>query len=326
MGELFPVDLTSLFTEAIAEDKRPPDGKLHASSDLTGSLRHVQLRALGVPAKPSSIASQIRLMTGTLWHRWLQELLVRKGIRVWTEIKLDEYLPDGWSGTADYVFYHPEYEAFVLGDLKTTKGESIFFVNRDGAKEEHIWQLSSYFHGLVAMGLPMVEQVGVLYLPMNDISSGDSPDPTLQEVKPLDESVVWKRMTERAFSVQRVREQIAAEGYHVVGNGPLDISEWNPHKDNSKLLESLTTFLAPEQERIQKLVWDGRKSIFNVVLTPHWSAAYCDWEPPICQCSLQGTTKIGQYDLDGTYTPRKGYEDTEITVTPSEKELNRRRA
>lgn len=325
MGELIPVDLTSLFIEAIEADKRPPDGKLHASSDLVGSLRHTQLRAIGAPQRPANIASQIRLMTGTLWHRFLESLLHANGIEVHTEVKLDEWLPSGWSGTADYVFKHPEYDAYVLGDLKTTKGESMFFINRDGAKREHIWQLSAYFWALVDAGKPMLDSVGVLYVPMNDISSGDTPAPSWQEVTPIPRDVIHPVMEERSESVSTLRADIALEGYRFDSNGLLEEFRVPGWSENTKLLEWLGEVLAPEQEREQKKVWDGKKSVYNVVLTPHWSAAYCDWDEPLCNCRNQGQTKIGEYNLDGDYTPRKGYENIEPVVSPTRKELNERR-
>lgn len=324
MGELFPVDLPQLFRDAIASDKREPDGKLHASSDLVGSVRHVQLRAIGAPQREASIASQIRLMTGTLWHRWLESLLHEAGIEVHTEVKLDEWMPEGWSGTADYVFKHPD-GTYSLGDLKTTRGEGIFFINRDGAKESHIWQLSAYFWALVNAGIPMVNEVGVFYVPMNDVSTG-SPEPSLQAVKPLDEDTVRIEMWERLKSVADLRNAIISEGYYFDSNALLKEFDLPGSEPNAKLLGTLTELLAPEQERIQKLKWDSKNSVLNVVLVPHWSAAYCDWDAPLCDCRNQGNTKIGSYDLEGEYTPRRGYSDIAPTVEPTRKELNERKA
>lgn len=302
MPDLFPVDLTSLLSQAIEGDQRPPDGKLHASSDLVGSLRHTQLRVLGVPERPRRVASGFRNMTGTLWHKYLEGILASTDVQVDTEVKLDEYLPPGWSGTADYVFFHPGYEAYVLGDLKTVKGESMFFVNRDGAKEEHIWQLSLYFWALVEKGLPMVNTMGILYIPFYDTRvESKSPEPVLQEVSPLPAEVVLERAESRSKAVQAVVDGL----------------------DRGEKLEDL---LAPEQEKVQKLIWDSKKSILNVVCVPHWSAAFCDWDPPYCNCREQGTTKIGHYDLEGEYHTRKGYEDTPPVVTPTRKELDVRKA
>lgn len=302
MSELFPVDLPSLLMEAIESDKRLPDGKLHASSDLVGSLRHTQLRAIGAPTRPERTASMFRNMTGTLWHKYVESLLRDNGVQIETEVKLDEWMPEGWSGTADYIFYHPGYEAYVLGDLKTVKAENMFFVSRDGAKDEHIWQLSLYFWALVEKGLPMLNSVGVLYIPFFDTKiDTQSPSPALMEVSPLPQEIVLERAESRFKAVREVREGLTRG-------------------------ESLESLLAPEQERMQKLIWEGKRSVFNVVLVPHWSAAFCDWDEPYCTCRDQGTTKIGHYDLEGEYIPRKGYEDVKPVVKPTRKELNARNA
>lgn len=304
MSDLFPIDLPHLLSQAIADDQRPPDGKLHASSDLVGSLRHTQLRVLGVPERPRRVASGYRNMTGTLWHKYIESILRDHSVSVETEVKLDEWMPEYWSGTADYIFFHPGYEAYVLGDLKTVKGESMFFVNRDGAKEEHIWQLSLYFWALVEKGLPMVGSMGILYIPFYDTRvESKSPEPVLQEVSPLPQEIVLERAESRSKAVRAVIDGLARG-------------------------ESLEDLLAPEQERVQKLIWDGKKSVFNVVCVPHWSAAFCDWDEPYCNCREQGTTKIGHYTLDGTYIPRKGeeYEGIVPTVEPTGKELSVRQA
>jgi len=58
----------SLLNNTLRGDRRPPDGKLHPSGDLIGSLRHAQLRAAGAPTIESEIVSDTRLMTGTQWH------------------------------------------------------------------------------------------------------------------------------------------------------------------------------------------------------------------------------------------------------------------
>jgi hypothetical protein len=63
------------------------------------------------------------------------------------EVKLDRrWLPDGWSGTADWIFWNADLGGFVLGDLKTIKGDGITWIEKDGAKREHLWQLSAYWH------------------------------------------------------------------------------------------------------------------------------------------------------------------------------------
>jgi hypothetical protein len=88
------------------------------------------------------------LMTGTLWHSWANEALMGAGLPVMQEVKLTQWMPDGWSGTADWVFYNADLRGFVLGDLKTIKGDGIPWIERDGAKLEHRWQWFAYWCAL----------------------------------------------------------------------------------------------------------------------------------------------------------------------------------
>jgi hypothetical protein len=51
-------------------------------------------------------------------------------------VKLDRWMPEGWSGTADWVFWNADLGGFVLGDLETIKGDGITWIEKDGAKSE----------------------------------------------------------------------------------------------------------------------------------------------------------------------------------------------
>jgi hypothetical protein len=308
---LFPHDLPGIFLKEIEGQKRPHDGLLHASSDLTGSLRHVMLRAVGAPSKSRSIASGIRLMHGTLWHEWFHQTLIKRGIPFFHELNLTDNMPEGWSGTADWVFWHPEYHAFILGDLKTAKGESLFWINKDGAKDEHIWQLSAYYYALLVMGLPMVKGAGVMYWPMNDTPDGDVIMPSVQEVEPLPEELVVGRMAERWAQTKLYATKVDETRQTAYDHG----DEFG--MDENSVENYLNDLLAPVQERIQKVVWSRPQGVFNLVLTPHWSARFCDFGPPLCTCSEQGTTKIGHYTLEGEFVSREGYEDVNPLVRPT---------
>jgi len=300
MPDLFPVSLTDLFLGEIKKQQREPDGLLHPSGDLIGSLRHSQLRAAGAPARSRAIAQDIRLMHGTIWHDWFHGVLERAGVRHENEVNVTEWMPQGWTGTADWVFYHPEYEAWVLGDLKTTKGESIWFKQTHGASEEHIWQASAYWHALVASGRPMLKGIGVLYWPMNDVPGKDNITPTLCEFDPIPEEVIlpvmeyrWQRTLDYLNTVEVLASEEVVDYF-------------------------LNAELEPVQDRVQKLVKNAGQECWDLKLVPHWSAAFCDF-PTYCDCSEQGTTKIGSYDYETKeYTPRAGYEDIVPELTPGE--------
>lgn len=303
---ILPVDLPNLFLGALEENKRKPDGLLHCSSDLTQPLRFVQLRAAGAPSIGRPIAQDIRLLHGTLWHDWFHSVLEKSGIEFMYEVNLNEYLPPGWGGTADWIFWHPEYEAYVLGDLKTIKGEGIHWIGEKGAKDDHIWQLSAYWHALAKRGIPLVEGFGIMYWPMNDTREKVDIVPTVQECTPLPEDVVYDRMYERH---QRVCEYLAEY--------PSEIDGW------------ITESLEPMPEREQKLVWNKQQNVYDVKLFPVWWESYCDFDDTLCPRS--GITKIGHWAPDdepnpreGTYIPRKDYEDIKPLVHPSAKEWRTR--
>lgn len=318
MGEILPVDLPNLFLAEVEKQKRPPDGLLHPSGDLLGSLRHSMLRAAGAPARARPIAQDIRLLHGTLWHDWFHQVLEMNGIRHENEVNLTEFMPAGWTGTADWVFWHPQYEAWVLGDLKTTKGEAMYWLGRKGAKDEHIWQLSAYWHALVASGRPMVKGFGIMYWPMNDdFSAQIAVEPTVYECDPIPEDVIYGVMNERWGATQFYIEEV---------KGWTDKATGAPAYINGAL--------APVQDRVQKLSWNKLQACWDVKLVPHWSAAFCDY-PDFCDCSTQGTTKIGHWAFtpDGDepgrypvhYEYRNGYEDIVPTEEPTRWEINKRR-
>ena len=274
------------------------------------------LDVAGAPKIESELVSDIRLMTGTMWHRYIEQLLHDRGIKVETEINVTPGLPEGWSGTADWLFWHPNFEAWVLGDLKTMKGEGIKWVNREGAKLEHMWQLSAYFWALVDMGFPMVKGFAVLYLPMNDTTDReDNVEPTLQECEPLPREVVWGQMEARQLMVDEYLNAMPPD---------LPFSRGMP---NAELF--LNDKLAPEQDRVQKVYWNKQRGVFDVKLIPHWSADYCPFPDDLCACNQQGTTKIGEYELVEQspgfhYLARKGYEDVEPQVKPAARDVAKR--
>lgn len=263
-------------------------------------------------------------MTGTFWHRYVEKLLQEQGVKTHTEIKCDPGLPDGWSGTADWLFWHPEHEAWVLGDLKTTKGEGLKWVHKDGAKLEHLWQLSAYFWALVDMGFPMLNGFGVLYLPMNDVPN-EVIEPTLQECDPLDREIVFGQM--------QARWKLTAQYLNAVNEyATNDYFHGDAQNLNEPRMEAfLNEHLAAEQDREQNVYWNKSRGTFEVKLVPHWSAQFCPFPDDLCACNQQGTTKIGEYEVGECehpgelYVPRKGYEDVFPTALPDARDYVKRR-
>lgn len=56
------------------------------------------------------------------------DALVSAGTTFMQEVKLDRWLPTGWSGPADWAFFVAERGAFVLGDIKTIKGNGVQYI------------------------------------------------------------------------------------------------------------------------------------------------------------------------------------------------------
>lgn len=299
MNSILPVDLPNLFLGELYAQRREPDGLLHCSSDLTSPLRFVQLRAVGAPTIQRPIAQDIRLLHGTLWHEWFHKILAASGIEFRYEIDLREYLPEGWGGTADWLFWHPDYEAWALSDLKTIRGEGLFWIGKDGAKKDHIWQLSAYWHALAKAGIPLVKGFGIMYWPMNDTSDSVDIVPRVEECQPIPQDILHAHMAAVSQSVNDYRTVYAETG------------------------EFLNPALAPMPEREQKYYWNKPQGVFDLKLVPVWYEQYCDFDNVLCPRS--GSTKIGHYTLDEEYVPRGGYEEIQPEVKPTNGDYNKRR-
>lgn len=272
----------------------------------------------GAPSLASELLSDITLETGRFWHRFMGEALVKRGIPFMQEVDLTPWLPKGWGGRADWLIWHPEYQAFALGDLKTKKGEGMRFVSESGISEEYIWQLSAYWYAAREMGLPLIEGLAIYYLPKNDAPNKyERIEPKLVETRVLPEDEVLGEMEYRRARVDEYLLEVKGDGK--TDPGTLFFAE-QMGEGPGYVVDSLE----PPLERIQKYWWQKKTQTFDVKLVPHWSTAYCPYPNELCDCSEQGTTKIGEYRLDGLYKPRKGYEDIEPTVRPTEREFLKR--
>lgn len=300
-------DITTRLEEYLAKGRRPPDGLLHPSGDLIGPLRHTQLRAAGAPTIENNLISDVRMMTGTAWHSTFENVL--RGTPGMFEVKLDKWLPEGWSGTADWVLWDDEYKAFVLHDLKTMKGDGIKYVIYDGVKEEHRWQGSAYWHALVKMGIPMLDVFRMYYLPMDVPSDNPDIEPVMIEVAPIKSEVINEVMTFRWESTQTYLGSLTAT---------YPGEEWVEE-------DWVTDYLADESDRVQGLRYNKLKNEYDVKLLPHWTTRYCPYPDKLCQCRHQKTEKIGHYEWDFAqdvfrYVPRKGYQAIQPTVELSSRD------
>lgn len=295
-----PFDLTEIIAAKLAEGRRDNDHLLHASSHLVGSLRHAQLATVGAPTIDSKFVSDVRMETGTMWHRAIQDALVKEGIPFMQEVNLTPWLPKGWGGTADLLFWVPnggkdDKGGFVLRDVKTTKGEAIKFRLTEGASEEHVWQISMYYHGCVRMGLPMIRECGIYYLPMNDdYRSQDEVRPVEVVFEPLEWAVIRQQAE---FRNKRVEEYQASLDFDWRTTAPSDVKKY------------VTPKLEPVQDRTLKASFSKRDQKWELKMVPHWSAQFCPYPDSLCDCSTAGVTKVGEWGPAGNYMSRAGYEN-----------------
>jgi len=298
---LLPLDLTEVVHSELQRERRENDNLMHASSHITGSLRHAQLDVAGAPKVQSELLSEIVLMTGTMWHEWLHGALRRLGVPYMAEVNMNPWLPPGWGGTLDALVWNPEIKAFVLVDFKTAKGEGMRYIARDGAKEEHKLQTSAYWHAARKMGLPLAKAITVFYLPKNDTRSKDELiEPILADFEPYPARQLHATMKARRARVEEYMSSVPLKGT----DEPMVVSDW------------VTDALEGVQPREQRVYYDRASGTYELKMIPHWSAAYCPFPVELCDCSMQGTTKIGFYDIDGTYYPRKNYEQILPEVEP----------
>jgi hypothetical protein len=247
---------------------------------------------------------------GTMWHRRLFSTLVDQGIPFMQEVKLNRWMNVGWSGTADLIFWDADKGGFVLGDLKTMRGEGLRWIARDGAKTEHMWQCSAYWYAFYDAGFPLVNGFSVFYLPTSSGGS-DVTAPIEAECTPLSRESVYGQMDARWMATARYLESLVW-GHPDTGQAFLS---------GSYTAEAcfVTPELAPIMPREQKLSWNDKTKVFDLKLYPHWSAQYCPYDDTLCACSSQGINKIGHYNLDQEYVPYKDSEELAL-ITPSEKD------
>lgn len=253
---------------------------------------------------------------GTLTHTDFERIF--RGKPVMLEVNLRHHLPEGWTGTCDWIAWNSERKAFVLGDLKTTKAEGIPWIMRDGVKDSHQHQLSAYWYALRNMGLPLVKGYGVFYLPITQ-DVREPVQPTWQEATPLDEAYMMDLMRSRWMLAESYLKSLPTQAG--TRRGAEDF---------------LTDELHPVQERTIKVYWNkaaskaGKKETpgVEVKLVPDWSTSYCDYPNELCDCSLQKPTKLGTWMADNTgvrYTPSRGkadlYDPADPVGHPSTKQI-----
>lgn len=298
---MLQIDLGEIVENMLAEGRRDPDYLLHPSGHMLGSLRHAQLDVANAPRVGRKVASDVRMETGTMWHERIAARLQKEGIPVMSEVIITPWLPAGWSGKPDWFIWNPEYKAFGLVDLKTIKGDGIRWIERDGPKEDHIWQTSLYWHGAKKMGLPLIKRIGIFYLPVSEARKGSpDPKPTFVEFDPLPWSTLQPVVEGRWKSVKEYLDSLPFDPTDPAlaflrGEGTNDAGvEW-------RVEDYLTDALAPVQGRVVQIKENKTSGFKDVKMVPHWSTSYCEFPLELCDCSLQSENKVGHIGPSGEF-------------------------
>lgn len=286
----FP-DLEFEYAQAMNEGDREPDGLLHASKHIWWPLRFSQLEFAGHPMGKSEFLDRVNMLSGTLHHSFIESWLKKQKDRWWdlvaSEVDLTDYLPTGWTGKCDWVFYDKEADHCILGDLKTIKPEAVQHLT--GIKDDHLAQLSCYNYGLTKAGYTMAPELFVFYLPKNKIWTHD--------VKPQQLSSV------PIPQIDAIMERI--------------------YKQVMQYRKGDTSRLAGMPDPVYKYSWNKLMSVFDVKQYPDWRESYtCPFSEALCPRTP--IKKVGHWTLQRKWVTKYAEHRNRKYPKPSEAELKKR--
>ena len=268
--------LTLDFTEQLAgffkQNKREHDGLLHYSSALADNIRHVQLEFCNTPKKEEDFASLLRMNTGTLWHKWLDDNFVAKFDNVLTEVSIDEWAPEHWGGTLDMLLQVDGL--WYLYDYKVVNPLSIPFVAKTGGKSDHKWQTSGYWYAakemLAKKGEDLSPLIQVCYIPAFTGGQGGNQQPFIAVFEPTDKDMFDKNMTARTNLALKYREEVNESGGGIIQDSLVDCNMYEYKERKGK-----------------------------IVRVPHWRSKFCPYEGmkqdgvEVCGCAELSQKTLG---------------------------------
>lgn len=256
---------------------KEPDGLLHPSSHLGCEIAMVHDMDPDIPSKPQTTASLQRLLTGTLWHAWLQgawESAEWDGIEARCEQKMGEGLPPGWQGSCDLllgqfgdgVLSEAEWTIF---DFKTIAGSGLAFLDLTKPKPDQHMQISAYWHAAEAMGYRLNPECCVVHIPISAAQYKEMAPPIEQWMKPLPRNVVFGEM--------RRRSQVLKAYLNAKESG-IDMGYAN---------------MPQQMPKEQKVRHNKKLGITEHTEEPSWRVKYCRSS----QCACAGQTRdVISYD------------------------------
>lgn len=293
-------DLTKVVEAGLRAEQKPPSGLLHCSSHSWKPLRFTQLEQV-FASEEKDFGDLMTLHTGTMYHTamegWLRDYLDEDWQLIGTEIDCTHLLPDGWTGTMDWLFQHRGSGRYVVGDAKTIKPEGIQYLT--GVKPEHKTQVSCY-HASHAEQLDLDEEIFVFYLPKGRDSRNQTVMPRTYTTKALSKAAVWARLTDISLGVKMYLDEYEKTG------------------------EIENQYLAPMPDPVLSSYWNYKAQVWDVKRGPFWYNAYSGLPEEFVP--KQSTNKVGEWTLDGYYRPRKGWEyiEEDQVPKPSPEDFRRR--
>lgn len=267
---------------AMHYQSKKPDGLLHPSGDLGCEVEMCHTHDPDIGNKPLDLANKQTLLTGTLWHAFIQGAIEAgewDGVEFKCETSMAPGLPKGWQGTADLLVGQfgdgklSEAE-WQLIDFKTIKGSNVPYIDMDKPKHGYHMQASAYYYAAQEMGYKLAPELCILYIPVSAQQYKTILPPFEQWCKPLPRPQVYGEMKRRSQILKAYKTAL-------VSGATDDIQHLLPKK----------------QEPIQKT--RTRKGVLETVETHDWLVNYCN--SPQCVCRVPET--VISYDTPAENNP-----------------------
>lgn len=257
-------------------ETKKPDGLLHPSSHLGCEIAMCHDMDPDIPNKPQTTASVQRLLTGTLWHAWLQgqwESGEWEGIEARCEVKMGDGLPPGWQGSCDLllgqfgdgILSEAEWTIF---DFKTIAGSGLSYLDLSKPKPDQHRQISAYWHAAAAMGYRLNPECCVVHIPISAAQYKEMEPPLEQWMGPLPRNVVFGEMKRRS---QVLKNYFA----------------------DKKGEQHFNSFMPQQMPLEQKTRFNKKLKLTEHVEGPSWLVKYC--RSSQCACAGQ-TSQVVSYD------------------------------
>lgn len=264
-----------------------------------------------MPEDETDFGSLITMKLGTLTHQWLENLLMwdRMGFKPelmmgtdwllkYSEMDLTHLLPEGWTGTCDYLFQHEPTATYAVSDLKTSKPEALAYLNGE-PKESHWIQVSCY-HAALSAEYVLDPDISICYLPKGKTAKQETVLPVMVSKAAMPKQQIFSRLEEIKMRTDEY------------------VTEYERTND------PLNKFLAPMPAATPRIGWNKATNQWDVTMRPDWTEEFIGARFGEVLCPKTPSQKIGHYTLDLHYIARKGIMQPDEVPMPSMDEIKRR--